>query len=276
VLTLPVLPLTTRVHLTTEKYRSLAQMATGRPATIGLGRGRVRVRDTYELGTLLASIVDMGILAKGRRLDVSRPVIVDVGANIGQFCLASKLFWPDAKIMCFEPDPDVFADLTENTRHVSDVIAKNVGLGREPGLFPWHRHRLSVLSSFRPRSDLVDGSSLPKDQVLLPVVRLDDVTADLGEVDLLKVDVEGFEYEVLAGATELLKRTRLLVVEVTFQQLDSSSNLELFRLVLDSSPNARIVALGRVHGPRRSPVCADVLIDLRGPRSTEHEGSTTD
>jgi FkbM family methyltransferase len=251
------------VGLTVGKYRALLRLATGRSAEIRVGKATVTVDDLFGLGTLLASVVDVGFVARHSAIARTDPVIVDVGANIGQFCVASKLFWPDAQVTSFEPDPDVFASLVVNTQDLSGVTTINVGLGAESGVLPWHRHRLSVMSSFRPRSDSSASSGQPDDERLLAVRRLDDVAGHLGEVDLLKVDVEGFEFEVLSGGRELLSRTRKLVVETSFQQAHGPSNLELFELVLGSSRTARIVAVGRVYGSRQEPLCADVLIDMR-------------
>jgi FkbM family methyltransferase len=266
-LTLPELPMASRMMLTLEKYRALTQLATGQPATIRIGQGTARVKNVFDLGTLHSSIVDVGILASQRHISATRPVIVDVGANIGQFCLASKLFWPQAQLTCFEPDPDVFAALVANTREHEGVTAVNIGLGRETGSLPWYPHELSVMSSFCAPSNTWGGSVPSGAQRFLPVARLDDVTAAIDAVDLLKVDVEGFEVEVLAGAPELLKRTHMLVVETSFRQLHGPSNLEVFELVRDSSPDARIVSIGRTLGPRLTPLCADVVIDLRGRNS---------
>jgi len=263
-LTLPTLPLATRLHLTLQKYRALAHLARGRPATVQLGKGAVSVSDIFDLGTVFSSIVDVGSLAGHIRLASEHPVVIDVGANIGQFCLATKLFWPDAVVTSFEPDPEVAAVLAVNTRHLSDVTTVNVGLGAASGLMPWHPHNRSVLSSFRPRSELFPGGKRLDQPQLLPVQRLDEVVGAMSEIELLKVDVEGFEYEVLAGAAESLKRTRWLLLEVSLLHERGPSNLELFELVRRSTPNARIVTLGRVYGPPAAPECVDVLIDLQG------------
>ena len=266
-LTLPGLPMASRMVLTLEKYRALTRLATGRPATMRIGQGTARVMNVFDLGTLHSSIVDVGILAGQRHITATSPVIIDVGANIGQFCLASKLFWPQAQLTCFEPDPDVFAALVANTSDHEGVTAVNIGLGRETGSLPWYPHELSVMSSFRAPSNTSGGSVPSGTQRFLPVARLDDAAAAIDEVDLLKVDVEGFEVEVLAGGSELLKRTHMLVVEISFRQLHGPSNLEIFKLVLGSSPSARIVSVGRTLGPRLTPLCADIVIDLRGRNS---------
>jgi hypothetical protein len=94
---------------------------------------------------------DRRLLRPARETDVlSRvaPVIVDVGANVGQFCNAAKLFFPDAKVFAFEPDPRVYAQLRKNTSAMVGVECFNVGVGVSTERHPLHRHRYSVMSSF--------------------------------------------------------------------------------------------------------------------------------
>ena len=85
-----------------------------------------------------------------------------------------------------------------------------------------------------------------------------------GPVDLVKIDVEGFEIEVLRGATALLGRTRYLLIELSLGREDSTANLEVLR-TSTTSPRARIVRMGRPLGNPNAPICQDVLIDLDPP-----------
>ncbi|HEV8065710.1 MAG TPA: FkbM family methyltransferase, partial [Acidimicrobiales bacterium] len=150
-LSLNCLPAKTRVLLTLRKYHALAGVLAGKPTHIPIGQALVEVVDTFDVGTLLASIVDVGRLMRQVQLPADHPVVVDVGANIGQFCVATKLFWPSAEVTSFEPDPEVGARLRANTARLPDVTVFNVGLGQKDALLTWHAHKRSVLSSFRPR-----------------------------------------------------------------------------------------------------------------------------
>jgi FkbM family methyltransferase len=261
VMRLRSLTIPTRCGLTASKYRALALLVLGRPATARVGLAVADVSDISALGTLNSSIVDVGVLADRQWVTGRSPMILDVGANIGQFCLASKLFWPEASVLCFEPDPDVFGQLIRNTSCLSNVTAENVGLARRAGSLRWHRHELSVMSSFR--SPTGDGPMVGEDRYL-PVTSLDEATAGVGQIDLLKIDVEGFEVEVLAGASAVLSRTRLVLVEISFRDGTGESNLDAFEIIRRTRPSARVVGFGRPLGPRLDPDCADVLIDL-GP-----------
>jgi FkbM family methyltransferase len=263
-LRLTSLPPRIRMQLVREQYAAMVRLAAGRGGgTIQVGDALVEITDAFDLGTVLSSIVDVGWLAG--QLDLpGEAVVLDVGANIGQFCLATKLLWPGARVRSYEPDPEVAARLAANTKGLAGVETFAIGLGESSGKLPWHPHKRSVLSSFRPRSDSLAGDQ--GDEILLAVERLDSEAADLDRVDLLKVDVEGYEYEVLAGAREVLKRTRWLLVETSLVQDRGPSNLELFDVIRQAAPAAGIVSVGRSYGATTAKAAAvDVLVDLQPP-----------
>ncbi|HEV2361310.1 MAG TPA: FkbM family methyltransferase [Acidimicrobiales bacterium] len=259
------LPPATRAGLVAQKYVCLLRLLRGGAPAMRVGAARVGVHNVFEVGTLISSIVDVSVLAEsvgaGWSGPSAAPSIVDVGANIGQFCAAAKLFWPEAAVVCFEPDPDVAVALRSNVGGLDGVTIRQVGLGAEAAELTWHKHKLSAMSSFRPRSD-DGGLDHESPRVELPVHRLDDELVDVARIDLLKVDVEGFELEVLRGAPATLARAGALLVEATLTSAEGASNLEVFSLVHEAVPSARIVGVGRVYGPQSAPICVDVLISL--------------
>jgi FkbM family methyltransferase len=138
-----------------------------------------------------------------RRLVSPGVRIADVGANIGYYLLFWAATAPGATIHCFEPDPDNLVELERNVKAngVQNVRTYPLAVGAENGeasLAP------GINSTVRG-----DGSGSLK----VPIRRLDTVLRE--GIDLLKVDVEGYEGYVLAGARELLAKHRpLLFVEV--------------------------------------------------------------
>jgi hypothetical protein len=79
----------------------------------------------------------------------------------------------------------------------------------------------SDLSSLLPFSkrlqELYGPGSTRTNTVTVPVRQLDEFTADSDPVDLLKIDVQGFERQVLRGASATLERTRAILIELNFQ-----------------------------------------------------------
>lgn len=253
-------PARSRERFLMSKAWALAHLALGRPASVVVSGIRLRVTTAADLGTLQTVLSDVhDELVVPGLVPTATPVVVDVGANIGQFTAAVKAFWPRASVRAFEPDPDVHAVLADNARRLGGVATRAVALGARASSLPLHRHHLSSMSTLRP--GLVETYDAAR-AVLVPVVRLDDQTADLGAVDLLKVDVEGYEVEVLRGATDLLRRTRLLLVEVSLARSGSSTEPDVLAAVAAVRPAATVVGRGRPIGGADAPICQDVLIDL--------------
>lgn len=167
------------------------------------------------------------------------PVVIDVGANIGMFALFATRRWPDAVIYAFEPAPRSFEALGRNVGHLPGVTILNLALGaaqqtRMLTFYPGY----SMMSGFdasptddralvrayienvaagledRVRSEvllaeadeLLEGRFDDVETITCTVRSLGDVALEMGitHVDLLKIDVEGFELEVLRGISERL------------------------------------------------------------------------
>lgn len=129
--------------------------------------------------------------------------IIDVGANIGDWARsASKIF--DCPIHLIEAQPDLEPDLA-----VSGFPYTITLLGPETrAAVPFH---LSGTGS----SVLEELTSFEKEQTVLPMRRLDDLRLGLSSPLLLKMDVQGFELEVLKGAPETLKQTEVILSEIS-------------------------------------------------------------
>jgi FkbM family methyltransferase len=129
-------------------------------------------------------------------------VCVDVGANIGNHTLYfSKRF---SEVYAFEPNPDTFELLKFNTRGIHTVHAMNVGLGRDES-----QATLKLVRGNLGASSLVNHER--GDEVS---VRLTSLDAEMKgrDVSLIKIDTEGFEKEVLLGATAVIETCQPIVV----------------------------------------------------------------
>lgn len=252
------LPRVWRIRFILLKYVTLLRLRAGRPRLLRVGPTAFWLRNYSGLGTLQSTITDffdevvaLGVLG-------SEPVVVDVGANIGQFTNAAKLFFPNSRVLAFEPDPETFADLRRNTRMFSDVDLFNLGLGDSNCSLMFYQHELSLMSSFASGGSDIRGS------VELPVRRLDALLDSDMAIDLLKIDVEGFERAVLEGGWSAVSRSRYLLVEISLGRSAYAGNLELLRAVVDHIPDATIMKFGRPLGGGRRPACQDVLIAVGG------------
>jgi FkbM family methyltransferase len=140
---------------------------------------------------------------KERRVlrSILRPgmTVVDVGANIGIYTrYLARLCGPNGRVVAFEPSPDNLLRLNANVRKLPNVTIHAAAVGDRSGSIPLY---LSPHLNVDHRTYEIGEA---RDRIDVPVVRLDDIFPPGGRVDLLKVDVQGFEGAVLEGARRLM------------------------------------------------------------------------
>jgi len=131
-------------------------------------------------------------------------VFLDLGANIGAISVPVCKQRQDARIVCVEASPYVFDYLAQNLarNECSKVTAVNKALFYEDDM---------ELDFYAPESRFGQGSFSPNftsDATKVKTIKLDSLLGELKlpKVDLIKIDVEGYEYHVFKGATDLLER----------------------------------------------------------------------
>jgi len=150
--------------------------------------------------------------------------VIDVGANQGQFAVAAAWCFPLAKIFSFEPVPSTVEVLRKNTRRIPRVTVCPVALGAGNGELKFFENAYSHASSALPvhvnQSGLWPQTASAR-EIKVPVKTLDswDFQGPLLGPVLLKLDVQGFEREVLKGAGNLLPKVDYLVFEASFVRL---------------------------------------------------------
>jgi FkbM family methyltransferase len=138
-------------------------------------------------------------------------IVLDVGANIG---CTSILFAGKAKhVYSFEPSPTTFRYLEENLRsaQLGNVTATNIALGKE------NESKELVFAANNRSGAFVSAQSTASDghQVeWIHVMKGDDFVRrqEIHRVDFIKIDVEGFEKQVIEGLTETIARDHPAVV----------------------------------------------------------------
>lgn len=147
-------------------------------------------------------------------LDQPAPVIVDIGANSGLFALRLKQLYPSAKIACFEPFPPNFAQL-ENTiavNRLDGVTPLQKAVGARPGRAKLFIHKRNIGGH-----SFYAAEAHNTDHVDVEVIDLPSILGDLRqEVDLLKLDCEGAEFDILMNLAESdARQIRRVIVETT-------------------------------------------------------------
>ncbi|MEP1094941.1 MAG: FkbM family methyltransferase [Cyclobacteriaceae bacterium] len=149
--------------------------------------------------------------------------IIDAGANQGQFAMASSYRFPKSKIYSFEPVPETFAELVQNTKG-NNIECFQYALGDETGQLTFYQNNYSHVSSALKISEENDSPQYDlgiKNELKVPVYRLDDIVSELNVESpcLLKLDVQGLERQVLRGAMNFLEKVDYVLLEVSFVKL---------------------------------------------------------
>jgi FkbM family methyltransferase len=153
--------------------------------------------------------------------------VFDVGAHEGQSLLELAAMFPDAAIFSFEPAPQTFAALSVAARAYPNARVFNLALGDTTGPQAMLAGRHSCLNSLmRPDVEFAWPTSRLEERMTIECETLDRVAAAVGGgvIDGLKIDFQGAEQLVLAGADGLLSagRVRSVKLEVLFLALYES------------------------------------------------------
>jgi FkbM family methyltransferase len=159
-------------------------------------------------------------------------LVVDVGANSGQFGQWIRKVGYKGRLISFEPLPAAHARLREAAS--SDnlwTVAPRMALGRESGTININVAANSVSSSILPmlaaHVDAAPQSAYTAVETT-PLNRLDDVCTLLGSDHLLlKIDVQGYEKAVLDGAPKLLTKCEAIMLEMSLKPLYQGQSLAI-------------------------------------------------
>ena len=150
--------------------------------------------------------------------------VVDIGANVGQFALVARESWPDAPIIAFEPIPAAVKTFQSVFAGVPNVTLHQCAVGESSTTATMHVSERQDSSSLLPIGEL-QQSIFPgtgeAGTIDIPVCRLAEKVsaADIAADALLKLDVQGYELQVLRGCAELLQEFRYVYVECSWLEL---------------------------------------------------------
>lgn len=181
--------------------------------------------------------------------------VLDIGANIGYFSLlARSLTGPTGKVFAFEPEPKNYDYLVKNIKvNKWDIEAMNVAVGNENkdiDLFkcPYDSGHHTIqqsrgITEYRKRSWLRFFTPHKIERLKVPLIRIDNKI--IQPVDVVKIDVEGSEFEVLKGMKNILDRNENIKIVMEFFPLllrEMGTDLEdLIQFISDQYFNIFII-----------------------------------
>ena len=162
---------------------------------------------------MLMGLYEKETVALCRRMIKPGMRVLDIGAHAGYFTiLYSKLVGPDGSVLAFEPDPENYALLERNTRHLKNVRLFPVAVSNHVGMVDFFEtenntgcHSL-IPAGFRPKKISVSAPTL-------------DSLLDAGElpkVDFIKIDIEGAEPIAFQGMHRVIAANPHIALVVEF------------------------------------------------------------
>ncbi|MEQ8385848.1 MAG: FkbM family methyltransferase [Coleofasciculus sp. A1-SPW-01] len=148
--------------------------------------------------------------------------VFDVGANIGQTALYFSQKLPDANILSFEPVKETFHELQNNTSRLKQVNCFNHAFGdkdESKRIFMRKDSQIhSMIDNVTSPSDAISGMYDIVGEEIVNIKKIDSFCYEqnIDTIDLLKIDTEGYEMQVLQGASSYLgdNRVKLIYSEV--------------------------------------------------------------
>jgi len=170
------------------------------------------------------SITSFKMVSALARQGILPRTVIDVGANVGQFAIASAMIFSNVEVHSFEPVPEIICELKKNVRTLSNVTVYPFALGERQGSCGFNINAHSQSSSILRlgKSHLQAFPDEREDRTIeVPLTTLDAVfdKIDLMPPVLLKLDVQGYEAQTLIGGTHTLQRCKYVVAEASFKPL---------------------------------------------------------
>ena len=218
---------------------------------IGIHINQFGVFEKEELKDLFDLLDPLeGVFASGTALDI--------GANVGNHAVYfAKVF---RQVHAFEPHPSIFEVMALNAKWVGNVQAHAIGLGDTPGVFALSSDPTHLGLSSLKHGDTAGG-------VQVRVERLDDSKIELSDLCFVKMDVEGFEANVLRGGSRTLAAHQpIVVLEQHASEFIENGSTQSIRLLEDLGymfcwPRKR--SLARLWIMRRAMELASVMFGVR-------------
>lgn len=158
--------------------------------------------------------------------------VFDVGANVGQFARKLRSAGFEGKIISFDPLTAAHARLSRSAKNDSKwLVHPRAAVGDHDGEIEINIAGNSVSSSVLPMLDAHSSAAVGSAYVAserTPLIRLDTVAEHYLSADsrpFIKIDTQGFEWQVLDGANETLKRARGVLLELSLVPLYDGQRL---------------------------------------------------
>jgi len=160
--------------------------------------------------------------------------VIDAGANAGVFSVFVAAKHPNTTIYAFEPTPETFSNLKENTKYYKNIHAFNDALGET------EKRAIFVINPNSSESNRVEENNYITQNGFLRAmyrtfkllacdIRVKIKTIDSLNIrcDFLKMDTEGYEVNILKGATKTIKKWKPIIAMSAYHKPNDKKELPL-------------------------------------------------
>ena len=164
-------------------------------------------------------------------------IIFDIGANTGIFSMIAKVYNNDCEIHSFEPQPNIYHIFKKNIQiNNFNISCNNIALSNQIGQAPFYNYGDNTFIDKNTTAGSLNQKWRQKNQntITVKVNTLKQYIEknNLTKIDLMKIDVETYEYEVLLGMENYLKIFKPIII-LEIQTNIIANNIQLLLKKLD-------------------------------------------
>jgi len=165
-------------------------------------------------------------------------VVVDIGANIGYYALLeAKIVGEKGKVYAIEPVPENMELLQKNIQlnRYSNIEVFQLAIGNKKGFAPTYVAKRRNISSLKKIMSHIE-SGMISHEITVEVTKLDDFLQGKVEPDIIRMDVEGYEYQIVKGMERTLEKglPLTLFIELHFNILEKEESIELLQTLREA------------------------------------------
>ena len=154
--------------------------------------------------------------------DLDIKIIIDIGSNKGQFILLTEKLFNCKKIYSFEPIKELIEKQKKFFSYRDNINFYNFALGQKTEKKKFFLTKRKDSSSFLKINENINNADyLIENEINVNIHCLDNIinNQDLSESTLVKIDVQGYELEVLKGSLGILKKIKYILIEVSENEI---------------------------------------------------------
>jgi FkbM family methyltransferase len=170
------------------------------------------------------SLTSYRMLSALKQQGIHPQTVIDVGANIGQFTIATAELFPDIQIHSFEPLPEAVTLLKKHVHKFKKITMYPLALGDNEGEISFHVNADSRSSSILPLAEAHRAAFSHAQEIKKLPVKISTLDKVFNSITLeppvlLKLDVQGYESTTLRGGLKTLQRVDYVILETSFKPM---------------------------------------------------------